>query len=115
MNSFLRFIYLVYFITHIPITLCIDLQALFGQYYPELLKGLYSWYLSTYNDILMKEVPLFLKSFIYAEIIIQLPFFFIATYAIYNKKNWIRYYLPISNIYVSISYIYLSIHYLFMI
>jgi hypothetical protein len=90
MNSLLRITFLGYFITHIPITLCLDLQVLFGQHYPPNLQQLFSWYTSTYKDQLLIHKPAWLQSFIWAELLFQLPFFFVATYGLLFKKNWVR-------------------------
>mmetsp|Transcript_7955 Transcript_7955/g.13204 ORF Transcript_7955/g.13204 Transcript_7955/m.13204 type:complete len:161 (+) Transcript_7955:92-574(+) len=90
MNSLLRGIFLVYFATHIPITLSLDLQVILGDYYPEAFQNLFSWYCTTYNDQILGTKPIWLKSFIWAEFLFQTPFFFVATYAFYNKCNWIR-------------------------
>jgi hypothetical protein len=90
MNNLLRAVFLVYFITHIPITLSLDLQVLFGEYYPESFQSLATWYVNTYNDQLILHKPVWLKSFIWAELLFQTPFFFVATYALIYKKNWIR-------------------------
>ena len=90
MNSLLRAMFLVYFITHIPITLSLDLQIIFGQYYPESLQGLATWYIATYNDQLLLTKPIWLQSFIWAEFLFQTPFFFVATYGLLFKRNWMR-------------------------
>jgi hypothetical protein len=90
MNEVLRVVFLIYFITHIPITLCVDLQVLFGQYYPKQLVDLNDWYLAAYNDTLIRDKPLWLQSFIWAELFLQMPFFFAATYGLLFRKNWIR-------------------------
>ncbi len=90
MNQFLRLVFLVYFITHIPITLCMDFQAIIGQYYPESLRSVLTWYITTHKDFLMENPPIWFKSFIWCEAIFQVPFFFVATYALLFKKNWIR-------------------------
>lgn len=90
MNEFLRTVFIGYFVTHIPITLCIDMQILFGNYYPTTLQSLYKWYYTFFNDQLLRYPPVWLKSFIYAEIALQLPFFFVASYGLIYKKNWIR-------------------------
>lgn len=90
MNGVLRAVFLVYFISHIPITICVDLQALFGAHYPEVLRNLFAWYLSTYHDFLMETAPIWLKSIIWIELCFQLPFFFVAAYGFLYKKNWIR-------------------------
>ncbi len=91
MNSLIRAIFLIYFITHIPITLTLDLQGLFGEYYPQPLKDLATWYVDTYNDPLMRSPqPYWFKSFIGAELVFQMPFFFYATYALLARKNAMR-------------------------
>lgn len=90
MNGLLRVIFLVYFITHIPITLLVDFQILFGAHYPENLRQVFSWYQDTYKDQLLIHQPDWLRSFIWAELIFQFPFFFVATYGLLFKKNWIR-------------------------
>jgi hypothetical protein len=90
MNSILRWVFLIYFITHIPITLCVDLQVLFGQYYPPALVSLNDWYIATYNDTVIRDKPIWLQSFIWCELLLQTPFFFLATYGLLFKKNWIR-------------------------
>jgi hypothetical protein len=96
MNPLYRNILIIYFITHIPATLIIDMQLLFGKYYPEFLrKFLLENYILKFGDFLMGgdvlvgSTPLFFKGLIGFEII-QIPFFFIAIYALIFKKNWIR-------------------------
>jgi len=90
MNDVLRYIFIFYFISHIPITICVDLQAIFGPYYPTDLQNLFTWYLSTFNDQAMKFQPIWLKSFIFAEMIFQLPFFFFAAYGLIFKMKLLR-------------------------
>eukprot|EP01038_Epipyxis_sp_PR26KG_P004608 gene4608-6485_t len=90
MNEILRMVFIIYFVTHIPITLCLDLQALLGEFYPVSLKDFHLFYVSTYNDPLMRLQPIWFKSFIFLELIFQLPFFFAASYGLIYRKNWIR-------------------------
>lgn len=90
MNKLLKNIFLIYFITHIPITISLDLQVIFGDFYPNFLKNLQNWYIETYKDRLIEAKPLWFRSFIWAEFIFQMPFFFIAIYCIVYEKNWIR-------------------------
>ena len=90
MNSLLKVVFLIYFITHIPITLCLDFQALFGQYYPQYLQDLQQWYIDQHHDPLFIAKPIWFKSFIGCEFLFQFPFFFIATYGLLYEKNWIR-------------------------
>lgn len=90
MNKALYWTFLIFFITHIPITICLDSQALLGLYYPSMLRDIYSWYATSFHDELMANPPLWLLSFIFLEIFTQLPFFFVASYAFIFKYNWIR-------------------------
>ena len=90
MNTLTRLVFLVYFVTHIPITLVLDLQVIFGQHYPPVLQDLAAWYIQTYNDNLIRTQPIWLKSFIWAECLFQMPFFFYATYALLYQKNGLR-------------------------
>eukprot|EP01031_Cornospumella_fuschlensis_P035843 gene35843-43473_t len=90
MNELLRLVFLAYFITHIPITLVLDLQVIFGSYYPASLQAVADWYVATYNDQLIARRPIWLQSFILAEFLFQMPFFFVATYALLYKRNWLR-------------------------
>ena len=106
MNEIWRGILLFYFISHIPITIVLDLQGAFGQYYPEILQNLFKWYITTYNDPLMASRPPWFQAFLtYAildlglhecilipclqcscEAAVQLPFFFVASYALLKSK-----------------------------
>jgi hypothetical protein len=90
MNQILKIIFLVYFISHIPITLCLDCQVVFGSLYPEVLTTVYSWYCQHYSDLLMLRQPVWLKSFVFCEFLFQLPFFFVAVYGLLYEKEWIR-------------------------
>ena len=90
MNNLLRAVFLIYFFTHIPITIVLDAQALIGFIYPRSLQDFNTWYFTTFNDALIRSPPIWLQSFIFEELLLQLPFFFIATYGLIKKKNWIR-------------------------
>ena len=94
MNIIYRSILLIYFITHIPITLMVDLQSLFNSLYPELYPAFLKefvrdQYLNKYGDYLMTTPPVWLKALLYFEIL-QIPFYFAAIYALTYRKNWIR-------------------------
>jgi hypothetical protein len=90
MHSALKITFLIYFLTHIPITLLIDLQGNWGHLYPALLQGVVAWYVDNFKDFLMGSPPAWFRSFIVCEAFIQLPFFFFAIYALLYEKNWIR-------------------------
>ncbi|KAM7139672.1 sigma intracellular receptor 2 isoform 1-T1 [Macrochelys suwanniensis] len=88
-----EWVFALYFLTHIPITLIIDLQALLpgAGIYPPSLMELLKWYAVTFKDPMMLEPPAWFKSFIYCEAFLQMPFFPIAAYAFLKGGcKWIR-------------------------
>jgi hypothetical protein len=90
MNFLLRLILIVYFVTHIPISIFVDLQTIFPvEWYPEVLQKLVKWYASTHGDFLIANPPQWFKTCIWFEVF-QVPYFFAATYALIYKHNWIR-------------------------
>lgn len=90
MNFTLWLTFVIYFVTHIPITMFVDCQVLFGPFYPKVLKDLLKWYIDTYNDQLVASKPTWFVAVVWAEALFQLPFFFVATYGLLMKRNWIR-------------------------
>ncbi|KAK9824196.1 hypothetical protein WJX72_008450 [[Myrmecia] bisecta] len=87
----LDLLFVIFFVTHIPITLFVDSQAVLpSSWYPSLAKELNTWYLTEYNDPLMGEMPPWFKALVWNEVFIQLPFFFVGAYAFAAGKAWIR-------------------------
>ncbi|XP_008306740.1 sigma intracellular receptor 2 [Cynoglossus semilaevis] len=88
----LEIIFFLYFASHIPITLFIDLQALLPEHvYPQPLKDLLKWYTGEFKDPMMLDPPYWFKSFILSEALLQLPFFPVAAYAFLKGGcKWIR-------------------------
>lgn len=86
-----RLAFLAFFSSHIPATLCIDSQALLGQFiiYPQALQDLLSWYSDFFHDDLMKppKYENWIRAIICVELIFQLPFFFVACYMIWNSTS----------------------------
>ena len=73
--------FLIYFITHIPITLVIDAQALIpSHYYRQSLVDLKYVHIHTFGDELMNTPPLWFKTGIALELLFQVPYFVYATY-----------------------------------
>lgn len=74
--------FLGYFLSHVPITMCVDAQGLFGPFFPKFLTDVVDWYCDLFGDILMKNAPskdyAWFSSLICFEILFQLPFFFVA-------------------------------------
>ncbi|CAM9208932.1 unnamed protein product [Heterosigma akashiwo] len=88
--SYLRVLFLGFFISHIPTTLLIDGQAVIGSCYPQVLKDVLQWHISTNQDFLMRDLELWFRCVVWGELVLQLPFFFVASYAFYKGCNWIR-------------------------
>ncbi|XP_041349435.1 sigma intracellular receptor 2-like [Gigantopelta aegis] len=97
MSRVLDKVFFMYFLTHIPISICVDLQAVLPSWlYPSSLVALKEWYCREYRDSMMMDPPQFFVSFCLCELIFQLPFFFVASYAYYKGTaacKWIR--LPV--------------------
>ncbi|XP_007530784.1 sigma intracellular receptor 2 [Erinaceus europaeus] len=81
-----------YFLSHIPITLLLDLQMVLSpEYYPAELKNLLQWYAKEFKDPFLLSPQLWFKAFVFCELVFQLPFFPIATYAFFKGgRKWIR-------------------------
>ncbi|KAJ6657903.1 hypothetical protein lerEdw1_001823 [Lerista edwardsae] len=87
----LEWVFAFYFLTHIPITLLIDLQGLVPGLHPESVKQLLKLYTTGSKDSLMADPPVWYKSFMYCEAFLQFPFFFVATYAFFKGGcRWVR-------------------------
>uniref|UniRef100_A0A7R9VI65 EXPERA domain-containing protein n=1 Tax=Chlamydomonas euryale TaxID=1486919 RepID=A0A7R9VI65_9CHLO len=82
---------LFYFILHIPTTVLVDSQSVIPQeYFPPFLIEMLQWHIKTNGDFLVDTNPPWFVALVCGEVFLQLPFFFVATYAYIAKKNWIR-------------------------
>jgi hypothetical protein len=78
-----RIAFLIFFISHIPITILLDGQGAFRSYYPQFLIDVLSWYCDLFGDVLMKDYEhdnnnlVWFSSMICCEILFQLPFFIV--------------------------------------
>mmetsp|Transcript_43797 Transcript_43797/g.106212 ORF Transcript_43797/g.106212 Transcript_43797/m.106212 type:complete len:223 (+) Transcript_43797:3-671(+) len=101
--------FLIFFISHIPITLLVDGQGALSRLYPNFLRSIVAWYTTVFGDVLMKASPTmededqdnlttttascpknwWFKSIICCELLFQVPFFFVAIHIMraYSKKN----------------------------
>ncbi|CAN9511118.1 unnamed protein product [Ophioblennius macclurei] len=88
----LEIIFFCYFLSHIPITLFIDLQALLpADLYPQQAKDLLRWYAEAFKDPMVLDPPDWFRSFILCEALLQGPFFPVAAYAFLKGGcKWIR-------------------------
>mmetsp|Transcript_3848 Transcript_3848/g.7212 ORF Transcript_3848/g.7212 Transcript_3848/m.7212 type:complete len:117 (-) Transcript_3848:396-746(-) len=84
-----RLAFLIFFASHIPITLMVDGQAFFPRsWYPQALIDVVDWYAATFKDKLMSYPrETWFTSMISIEIFFQLPFFFVAVYTLLQQKQ----------------------------
>ncbi|XP_022086308.1 transmembrane protein 97-like [Acanthaster planci] len=90
----LEWVIVVYFASHIFITVFFDSQAIMPQWlYPKMFVDVMKDYSVYMKDEMMADpsaYPWFM-SFVYGECLLQFPFFFVATYAFYKGScKWIR-------------------------
>ncbi|EDV23745.1 Transmembrane protein 97 [Trichoplax sp. H2] len=94
MSTLLNIVFQFYFITHIPITILLDSQAIFpDSYYPKSVTGVMQFHINEFKDPLMADPPIWLQTFIVIECLLQLPFFFFASYAFIKgikKCKWVK-------------------------
>ena len=50
------------------------------------LRNLQQWYIEEFKDPLLQNSPVWFKSFLFCELVFQLPFFPIAAYAVFKGK-----------------------------
>jgi len=78
---------LAFFISHIPITLLIDAQILLPvEWFPSPVRGLILWYIEEAKDPFLAGRPLGCQCFVACELLLQLPFFFIAVNALLSNN-----------------------------
>eukprot|EP00536_Pseudo-nitzschia_multiseries_P008302 jgi/Psemu1/197729/e_gw1.209.55.1 len=89
-----RIAFLCFFLSHIPITLFVDSQGLFGPYYPRILTDVVAWYCDLFGDVVMKHAPsvdyAWFSSLIVCEILFQLPFFVVIANKLMVAAAWFR-------------------------
>ncbi|KAI6074465.1 Transmembrane protein 97 [Aix galericulata] len=109
-------LFALYFVSHVPISLLIDLQPLLpaAHLYPRSLTELLEWYAVTFRDPMMMQPPEWFKAFMYCEAFLQMPFFPIAAYAfIKGGCKWIRTPAIIYSTHVATSLVAILAHILF--
>lgn len=78
--------YFVYCLLHVPITVLIDSSlAIPREYQPQMQQMIIKFHVSTNKDFLLQSPPVWLVVFGWIELVFQLPFFFIAAYALYKR------------------------------
>jgi hypothetical protein len=80
-----RWAFLVFFSSHILFSVLVDFQGLFpssSSYYPDAIRQILLFHTDTFADPLMSDPPLWLRSFLWCELLFQWPFFFVACWMI---------------------------------
>ncbi|KAI8470014.1 MAG: transmembrane protein 6/97 [Monoraphidium minutum] len=84
----------LWFLIHIPTTLLVDIQSILPQEYakdfPQFAKDMLQFHIKAHGDHLVRDNPLWFVTFVWCEVCLQLPFFFIAAYAYIAGRSWIR-------------------------
>ncbi|KAI8071304.1 hypothetical protein BC940DRAFT_234890 [Gongronella butleri] len=89
----LDLVFYVFFLTHIPITVLFDLQALYpAAWVPQPLLSIVAWYAEATGDPFMHPLnnQYWFKSLASMEAMLQLPFFFVACNGLAKDAPWIR-------------------------
>ncbi|KAI8985403.1 hypothetical protein BDB01DRAFT_759333 [Pilobolus umbonatus] len=93
-NRSFDLVLLIYFITHIPITLLFDLQAIYPiEWVPQILVNIKDIYVGVLSDPFMSDTQptqYWFKGLVCCEALLQTPFFFVAIYGLLKNKQWIR-------------------------
>mmetsp|Transcript_19498 Transcript_19498/g.23910 ORF Transcript_19498/g.23910 Transcript_19498/m.23910 type:complete len:193 (+) Transcript_19498:49-627(+) len=97
LNGKTRIAFLIFFTTHIPITILCDSQAaLPSSLISQPAKDVLRWYTATFHDTLMAPTShddrtqgskIWFQSIVTVELLFQLPFFFYAVYALWNSER----------------------------
>ncbi|KAF9145092.1 hypothetical protein BGX30_010347 [Mortierella sp. GBA39] len=81
----------IYFISHIPATMLMDLVPLYPAFLAPLIQPLLKFqdfYVDTFRDPFMGDRSLiWFNTFLHCEALFQLPFFFFAAYSLYHNKR----------------------------
>jgi len=84
-----RYAFLLFFLTHIPITMMIDAQAFIPQrFFASPIRELFKWYCFRFKDSLMTAPhDVWIQAVIACECFLQIPFFFYAVYALWSPDK----------------------------
>jgi hypothetical protein len=59
--------------------------------FPRFAKDLLQWHIRTNGDFLVRDNPRWFVAFVWCEVLVQLPFFFVAAYAYAAGECWVQY------------------------
>eukprot|EP00243_Klebsormidium_subtile_P012380 TRINITY_DN7513_c0_g1_i2.p1 TRINITY_DN7513_c0_g1~~TRINITY_DN7513_c0_g1_i2.p1 ORF type:complete len:171 (+),score=5.11 TRINITY_DN7513_c0_g1_i2:123-635(+) len=83
--------FILFFVVHIPTAALLDAQSILPTdwFHEELLK-LTKSHIDSSGDPLVSANPPWFKALVWCELIFQVPYFVVATYAFIRGKTWIR-------------------------
>ncbi|KXT07548.1 hypothetical protein AC578_10117 [Pseudocercospora eumusae] len=91
MPSFRRtldYIYLAFFLIHIPIVICVDIYPLYPpSLIPTFMTDLRRWYIHTYNDQFFVKPPAWFTLYIWLELIYHIPLSLYAVQALWSNAD----------------------------
>lgn len=58
--------------------------------FPAFARDALAWHIKAHRDHLVRDNPTWFVAFVWCEVLLQLPFFFVAAYAYAKGKAWIR-------------------------
>mmetsp|Transcript_25253 Transcript_25253/g.86614 ORF Transcript_25253/g.86614 Transcript_25253/m.86614 type:complete len:494 (-) Transcript_25253:103-1584(-) len=83
-----RRFYVCFFAVHVPMTLFVDAQAVLDQrLFPAPLRSVLAWHVQVNGDALMAKPPPWFKAVVWAEVLLQLPFFCAAVKALCRRED----------------------------
>lgn len=96
LTGFTKYAFIVFFLTHIPITVFLNGPLLFPFLYPKFIKQLKDFYTNTFKDPVLIDPQPWILSITVIEIFLQLPFFVTALYVLFNPSKvdgtgWFRF------------------------
>jgi hypothetical protein len=89
----LDLLFIIYFVVHIPTALLLDVQSILPRhlFHEELLK-MTEGHIKSTGDPLVSTNPVWFKALVWCELILQVPYFFAATYAFIKGEKICRTY-----------------------
>lgn len=86
-NRLLDYVFIGFFLFHIPMTLFLNSQYFFpASFYPSFILEFTEKYIKATQDPFAIDKPLWFRSIMAVEVFIDLPFFFVAIYALLKGK-----------------------------
>eukprot|EP00124_Ichthyophonus_hoferi_P000303 Ihof_evm29s10 gene=Ihof_evmTU29s10 len=87
----MEFFFKVFMLTHIPISLLIDGQAIApATWHPAWARNVVDLYVQEFQDPYLRNPPVWFKSFVWCELTVQLLLLIPGVIGLIKRKNWAR-------------------------